>query len=104
MRHLRHDNDPVVITDAEPSLADEQRIRKRVYTILMVIHLIGFAAAGLLAHVWWLAISLVILTGPLPWVAVVIANNRMIGNEMARRWQRESRTSRKRDDELDRGD
>ena len=69
-------DDPALITDAERSFDDEQRARKKVYAILMVIHLAGFALAGALAHIWWLALVLVGLTGPLPWVAVVLANDR----------------------------
>lgn len=76
MRSTRRDHEPVLITDAERSLDDEQRARKRVYAILMVIHLVGFTLAGVLAHIWWLALGLVALTGPLPWVAVVLANDR----------------------------
>lgn len=68
--------EPALITDAERSFDDEQRARKKVYAILMVIHLTGFALAGVLAHIWWLALGLVALTGPLPWVAVVLANDR----------------------------
>jgi Protein of unknown function (DUF3099) len=72
----RHGREPVLITDAQPSFDDEQRVRKRTYAILMVIHITGFALAGLLAHIWWLALGIVAITGPLPWVAVVIANDR----------------------------
>lgn len=64
------------ISDAQPSFDETQRARKRTYAILMVIHVTGFALAGALAHIWWLALGIVALTGPLPWVAVVIANDR----------------------------
>jgi hypothetical protein len=69
--------DAVLITDARLSLEDEQRIRKRTYAVLMVVHLVGLVLAGLLVHIWWLALGIVVLTGPLPWVAVVIANDRV---------------------------
>lgn len=75
MRSARRDH-PVVITDAAPSFDDDQRHRKRVYAALMVLHLVGFVAAGLLANVWWLALVIIALTGALPWIAVVIANDR----------------------------
>lgn len=73
----RHDK-PVVITSADRSFDDEQHERKRVYTILMIIHILGFTAAGLVAmtQLWWLALALVVLTGALPWVAVIFANDR----------------------------
>ena len=73
---MARDDEPALITDAERSFDEEQRARKKVYAILMVIHLGGFALAGVLAHIWWLALALVALTGPLPWVAVVLANDR----------------------------
>lgn len=76
MRRRHREPDPVTITDAAPSFDDEQRRRKRVYAVLMVVHLVGFAAAGLLAHYWILALIIVAVTGVLPWVAVVIANDR----------------------------
>jgi hypothetical protein len=76
VRTKRHDSRPVSISDAQPSFDETQRARKRTYAILMVIHVSGFALAGALAHIWWLALGIVALTGPLPWVAVVIANDR----------------------------
>lgn len=87
---------PVVITDAAPSLAAEQRVRKRVYAVLMTVHLTGFVAAALFVHIWWLAVVLIMITIPLPWIGVVIANNRLIGGELARRWQPETRDGRER--------
>lgn len=72
-----HGSGPVaLITDAAPSLEDEQRGRRRRYTILMAIHLVGFALSGVLYYqAWWLGLVLIILTTPLPWVAVVLANS-----------------------------
>ncbi|MEU6269616.1 DUF3099 domain-containing protein [Saccharopolyspora shandongensis] len=75
MRRRRRD-ETVLITDAAPSFDDEQRHRKRVYAVLMVVHLVGFAAAGLLAHFWVVALGIVVVTGALPWIAVVLANDR----------------------------
>lgn len=76
VRTKRHDSRPVSISDAQPSFDETQRARKRTYAILMVIHVTGFALAGALAHIWWLALGIVAVTGLLPWVAVVIANDR----------------------------
>ena len=84
MRSARRDREPDLITDAAFSLHEEQRVRKRVYTILMIVHLVGFTLAGLLAHIWWLAIALIALTGPLPWVAVVLANDRLSNRKRRR--------------------
>jgi fatty acid desaturase len=69
--------EPVVsITDAAPSLDDEQRGRRRLYSILMLVHIAGFALAGLLyERAWWVGLVLIIATGTLPWIAVVLAND-----------------------------
>jgi hypothetical protein len=75
VRHGRRSGRAISISDAQPSLEETQHSRKRIYAILMVIHLVGFTLAGVLSHIWWLALGIVVLTGPLPWVAVVIAND-----------------------------
>ena len=80
MRTTRHRRDPVLITDAPQSLDEELRERKKVYAILMVVHLIGFTLAGVLAllSIWWWSLGLMIATGGLPWIAVVLANDRRV--------------------------
>jgi hypothetical protein len=66
----------VLITNAGPSFSTEQHQRSRRYTILMAIHLISFALAGALYYyAWWLGLVLLVITTPLPWVAVVLANS-----------------------------
>jgi hypothetical protein len=66
----------VVITDAAPSFSAEQHRRTRRYTILMAVHLITFALAGVLYYyAWWLGLVLLVVTIPLPWIAVVLANS-----------------------------
>jgi hypothetical protein len=66
----------VLITNAAPSFSTEQHQRSRRYTILMAVHLISFALAGVLYYyAWWLGLVLLVLTTPLPWVAVVLANS-----------------------------
>ena len=65
----------VLITNAAPSFSTEQHHRSRRYTILMAVHLISFALAGVLYYyAWWLGLILLVITTPLPWVAVVLAN------------------------------
>ena len=67
---------PVSITDAEDSADVARRRRERRYALIMVIHLVGLTAGVLLYSTsFWLGISLIVLTGPLPWVAVVLAND-----------------------------
>jgi fatty acid desaturase len=66
-----------VITDAPESPADEQRRRQRTYTAIMAVHIVGFALSGVLYYTaWWLGLVVLIVTTPLPWIAVVIANDR----------------------------
>jgi hypothetical protein len=66
---------PPVITDAAPSLDEEQAHRRRTYVILMVVHLVGFAASYPL-YLWTpvAGVVAVVLTGVLPWIAVLLAN------------------------------
>ena len=66
----------VLITNAAPSFSAEQHHRSRRYTILMAVHLVSFALAGALYYyAWWLGLVLLVITTPLPWVAVVLANS-----------------------------
>lgn len=99
MRRRRRERDPVVITDAAPSFEDEQRRRKRTYAVLMVVHLVGFAAAGLLAHYWVLALMIIAVTGVLPWFAVVLANDRSREQDPRRPAGRQRRALGRGDDE-----
>ena len=64
-----------MITDAAPSADDHLRSRRRRYTVLMVIHLVGLAVGGSLYNsAWDLGLAILIVTGPLQWVAVILAN------------------------------
>src|SRR4051794_18813835 len=94
----------VLITDAAPSFSAEQHQRTRRYTILMAVHLITFALAGVLYfYAWWLGLVLLVITTPLPWIAVVLANSpsrpfrraprtRPRGAVARRRWTRRAGT------------
>lgn len=67
--------EPPSITDAEPSADDQLRHRRRVYSVIMVIHIVGFAVGGALyARAWWVGLIIIIVTGPLQWIAVLLAN------------------------------
>jgi hypothetical protein len=66
---------PPLVTDARPSADDELRRRRRVYTVIMTIHLVGFAVGGALYFTaWWAGLIIIIVTGPLQWIAVIVAN------------------------------
>jgi len=74
VRWLRRDETPT-ITDARPSAEDDLRHRRRVYTVIMTVHILGFAVGGALYSRAWLAgLIIIIVTGPLQWIAVLLAN------------------------------
>ncbi len=64
-----------VITEARPSYDDEFRSRRRRYVIMMAMRLPCLVAAALLYHTPWLAILIILISIPLPWCAVLIAND-----------------------------
>ncbi len=66
----------MLITAAEPSYAEQYATRRRKYTILMMARIPCLALAGVFYQTWWLALSFVVLSVPLPWMAVLIANDR----------------------------
>lgn len=67
---------PVLITEAAPSNDDQQAARKRKYIIMMMMRIPCLILAGIFFQVWWLAVVFVLLSVPLPWIAVLIANDR----------------------------
>lgn len=70
------DRDPVLITEAAPSLFDQHAMRKRRYIITMAVR----AVCLILATVFYKTIIVMavfaILAIVLPWIAVMIANDR----------------------------
>ncbi|EHR62115.1 DUF3099 domain-containing protein [Saccharomonospora cyanea] len=83
---------PVLITEAAPSYDDEMALRKRKYVIMMSLRVPCLVLAGVFYHTWWLALALVLLSVPLPWVAVLIANDRPPRkSEQVSRFQRRAR-------------
>lgn len=70
------DDTPVLITEAAPSYDEEYAARKRKYLTMMLMRLPCLVLAGIFHDTWWLALGLVLLSVPLPWIAVLIANDR----------------------------
>ena len=71
--------EPSLITEAEPSLQDQQRARVRKYTIMMSFRIPLFILASLVyaeLHNGILAMAILAASIPLPWMAVLIANDR----------------------------
>ncbi|MQA09113.1 MAG: DUF3099 domain-containing protein [Pseudonocardiaceae bacterium] len=84
------DGTPVLITEAAPSYDEEHAARKRKYMIMMGMRFPCLILAGFFYQTWWLALALVVLSVPLPWIAVLVANDRPPRKaEPVNRYQRE---------------
>jgi Protein of unknown function (DUF3099) len=84
--------DPVLITEAAPSYEEEHAARKRKYMLMMGMRFPCLILAGVFYHTWWLALLFIVLSIPLPWVAVLIANDRPPRKaERVNRYQREAK-------------
>ncbi|MFC4457558.1 DUF3099 domain-containing protein [Pseudonocardia nematodicida] len=73
----RRRQDPVLITDAQMSYEEELAVRKRRYKWMMGMRIPCMIAAGLFYQVPWVAVTLLLISVPLPWIAVLIANDRL---------------------------
>jgi len=69
------DDTPVLITEAAPSYDEEYSARKRKYLTMMALRVPCLVLAGVFHDTWWLALGFVLLSVPLPWIAVLIAND-----------------------------
>ena len=70
------DDTPVLITEAAQSYDEEYAARKRKYLTMMLLRLPCLVLAGIFHDIWWLALGFVLISVPLPWIAVLIANDR----------------------------
>lgn len=77
----------MVVTDLRESLAERhgRQIRRR--SVLMVVWILGWAATGFVAETAWLAIGLIVVTGPVLWIAVwlLVDDEPAAGRESPRR-------------------
>ena len=70
-------SEPTLITEAAPSMADQHAARKRRYSITMAIRGTSLVIAALTAqYSLWLMAVFAVLGTVLPWIAVVMANDR----------------------------
>lgn len=70
---------PALITEAAPSLDDQHRARVRRYTIIMAFRIPCLILAALAYSAFTnplLSILIIVASIPLPWIAVLIANDR----------------------------
>lgn len=66
----------VLITAASPSYDDQHAARVRKYALMMGVRFPCLILAGVFYQTWWLALTLAVLSMPLSWIAVLIANDR----------------------------
>lgn len=69
---------PPRITEAEDSFEAQQRARIRKYTIMMAFRVPALVIAVIVYMTWnltWVAMIIVAISIPLPWMAVLIAND-----------------------------
>ncbi|HEU5111264.1 MAG TPA: DUF3099 domain-containing protein, partial [Micromonosporaceae bacterium] len=77
MNESHRDDTPVLITAAAPSHDDEHAARKRKYMTMMALRLPCLILAAVFYETsWGLALAFLLLSIPLPWMAVLIANDR----------------------------
>lgn len=77
--HGRDRADSYLITGAESSLEDQHKERIRRYTMLMSIRIPALIIASVVyvqTHNAWWAVGIIVLSIPIPWIAVLIANDR----------------------------
>jgi hypothetical protein len=72
----KEDDTPVLITEAAPSFEEQHAARKRKYITMMMLRFPCILLALIFSHTWWLALGFLVLSIPLPWAAVLIANDR----------------------------
>ena len=67
--------EPLLITEAQPSLAEQHAARKKRYAITMAVRGVCVILAAVFYHVIWLMALFAVLGTVLPWIAVVMAND-----------------------------
>ncbi len=73
------DGRPVLITKAAPPYEEEHRQRVRKYLTLMSLRVPALVFAAVAYNLWhngWISLLIVAASIPLPWIAVLIANDR----------------------------
>lgn len=77
--HRDHEPDTVLITEAQASFDEQHRARVKKYSILMACRIPALIAAAIVysaTGLWWISLLIVAASIPLPWMAVLIANDR----------------------------
>lgn len=77
MKNSEPEDAPALITDAPTPYEEEFAARRRRYSIMMSMRVPCLVLAAVFYQTPWLAAGLIILSIPLPWCAVLIANDRL---------------------------
>ncbi|MCC8926199.1 DUF3099 domain-containing protein [Rhodococcus sp. BGS-1C] len=70
---------PALITEAQSSIEEQHRARVRKYMFIMSFRIPALVLAAISYSMWanpWIAMAIVGASIPLPWMAVLIANDR----------------------------
>jgi hypothetical protein len=70
---------PVLITRAAPAYEEQHRARVRKYLTLMAFRIPALLLAALAYNLWGnglISLAIILVSVPLPWMAVLIANDR----------------------------
>ena len=71
-----HHLEPALITEAEPSLSEQHDARKKRYLYTMAFRGISLVLAAAFYQTVWLMVIFAFFGTVLPWIAVVMANDR----------------------------
>jgi DUF3099 family protein len=69
-------SEPVLITEAQPSLDEQLSARRTKYLIMMGVRVVCLVLAATFYHTPWLMAIFIVGAVALPWMAVLIANDR----------------------------
>ncbi|GAA4476915.1 DUF3099 domain-containing protein [Rhodococcus olei] len=70
---------PILITDAAQSFDEQHRARVRKYSIMMGVRIPALVLAAIAYSAWgsaWISLLIIGASIPLPWIAVLVANDR----------------------------
>lgn len=70
---------PALITEAQSSVEEQHKARVRKYMFIMSFRIPALVLAAISYSIWanpWIAMAIVGVSIPLPWMAVLIANDR----------------------------
>ena len=73
------DGRPVLITRAAPAYEEQHRARVRKYLTIMAFRIPALILAAVAYSVWengLISLAIIVVSIPLPWIAVLIANDR----------------------------